>query len=99
MRKAIAAAGISLVAVASATVAAVPASAASVKPDLSVTEYIKTFWNTTGAPDADAACVKQGTADERSGLAYNYWCTPTERQVNSGTWQTGDALYESFLVG
>lgn len=99
MRKAIAAAGITLAAVASAAVAAAPASAASAGPDTSITEQITTYWNTPSSPDADTACNNRGKADERSGVAFNYWCTPTERQVNNGTWQTGDVLYESFLVG
>ncbi len=98
MRKAIALAGL-VVAMGSMAATAAPASASSVRPNLSTTEYIRTYWNYTGAPDAYTACNQQGEYDTSSGNPYYYTCDPTERQVANGTWQTGWALYESFLVG
>lgn len=99
MRKAIAAVGLAVAAVASGTVAAAPASAATVRPNLVQWEFINNYWNYAGGPDALTTCRAQGNRDTASGNPFQFECNPIERTLRNGTFETGFALYEDFLIG
>ncbi len=99
MRKAIAAAGLTFAALASAAATAAPASAATVRPNLVQWEFINNYWNYPGGPDARSECIAQGNYDTASGNPFTFACYVTDRTLRNGTVESGYALYEEFLIG
>ena len=99
MRKGISAVGLTLAAMASAAVTAVPASASAIRPNGNYVQYINTYWDVPGGPDALQQCRNQGNSDTSSGNPFAFACDAVSRTIRNGTNESGWALYETFRTG